>query len=118
MIKVSSFAFEAVRTKINSQISDFNLSGPLHIKLNKMNKITKTTTKNMVYLHKPSNCFILSNIFQWHKQRWKKCSILLKFNMLGGIPRVYVGVPPNLHKEEMFIFHALCALLNSKTYQK
>ena len=71
----------------------------------------------MVYLHKPSNCFILSNIFLRHKQRWKKCSNLLKFNMLGGIPRVYVGVPPNLHKEEMFIFHALCALLNSKTYQ-
>lgn len=37
--------------------------------------------------------------------------------MLGGVSRVYVGVPPNLHKEEMFIFHALCALLNSKTYQ-
>ena len=37
--------------------------------------------------------------------------------MLGGIPRVYVGMLPNLHKEEMFIFHALCALLNSKTYQ-
>lgn len=37
--------------------------------------------------------------------------------MLGGVSRVYVGTPPNLHKEEMFIFHALCALLNSKTYQ-
>lgn len=37
--------------------------------------------------------------------------------MLGGIPRVYVGVPPNLHKGKIFIFHALCALLNSKTYQ-
>lgn len=71
----------------------------------------------MVYLHKPSNCFILSNIFLRHKQRWKKCSILLKFNMLGGVPRVYVGTPPNLHKGKMFIFHALCALLNSKTYQ-
>jgi len=30
MIKVSSFAFKAVRTKINSQISDFILSAPLH----------------------------------------------------------------------------------------
>ena len=29
MIKVSSFVFEAVRTKINSQISDFMLSVPL-----------------------------------------------------------------------------------------
>ena len=37
--------------------------------------------------------------------------------MLGGIPRVYVSIPPNLHKVEMFIFHALCALLNRKTYQ-
>jgi len=37
--------------------------------------------------------------------------------MLGGVSRVCVGTPPNLHKEEMFIFHALCALLNSKTYQ-
>ena len=37
--------------------------------------------------------------------------------MLGGVPRVYVGTPPNLHKGKMFIFHALCALLNSKTYQ-
>lgn len=37
--------------------------------------------------------------------------------MLGGIPRVYVGVPPNLHKGKMFIFHTLCTLLNSKTYQ-
>jgi len=53
----------------------------------------------MVYLHKPSNCFILSNIFLRHKQQWKKSSILLKFNMLGGIPRVYVGVPP------IFIFY-------------
>ena len=48
----------------------------------------------MVYLHKPSNCFVLSNIYLRHKQQWKKCSILLKVNMLGGIPRVYVGVPP------------------------
>ena len=71
----------------------------------------------MAYLHKPSNCFILSNIFLRHKQRWKKCSILLKVNMLGGIPRVCVGVPPNLHKGKMFIFHILCTLLNSKTYQ-
>lgn len=30
MIKVSSFAFEAVRAKINSQIIDFNLLVPLH----------------------------------------------------------------------------------------
>ena len=37
--------------------------------------------------------------------------------MLGGIPRVYVGIPPNFYKGEKFIFHALCALLNSKTYQ-
>lgn len=37
--------------------------------------------------------------------------------MLGGVPRVYVGAPPNLHKGEMFIFHILCTLLNSKTYQ-
>ena len=37
--------------------------------------------------------------------------------MLGGVPRVYVGTPPNLHKGKMFIFHALCTLLNSKTYQ-
>ena len=37
--------------------------------------------------------------------------------MLGGIPRIYVGIPPKLHKGELFIFHALCALLNSKTYQ-
>jgi hypothetical protein len=49
----------------------------------------------MVYLHKPSNCIILSNIFLRHKQRWKTCSNLLKSNILGGIPRVYVGVPPN-----------------------
>ena len=37
--------------------------------------------------------------------------------MLGGVPRVHVGTPPNLHKGEIFIFHTLCALLNSKTYQ-
>ena len=37
--------------------------------------------------------------------------------MLGGVPRVYVGTPPNLHKGKTFIFHALCTLLNSKTYQ-
>ena len=37
--------------------------------------------------------------------------------MLGGIPRIYVDIPPKLHKGELFIFHALCALLNSKTYQ-
>lgn len=37
--------------------------------------------------------------------------------MLGGIPRVCVGIPPNFYKGEVFIFHALCALLNSKTYQ-
>lgn len=71
----------------------------------------------MIYLHKTSNCFILSNIFLRHRQQWKKCSILLKVNMLGGVPRVYVGAPPNLHKGEMFIFHILCTLLNSKTYQ-
>jgi len=53
------------------------------------------TIENMVYLHKPSNCFILSNIFLRNKQRWKTCSNLLKSNILGGIPRVYVGVPPN-----------------------
>ena len=52
----------------------------------------------MVYLHNPSNCFILSNIFLRHKQQWKKCSNLLKFNMLGGIPRVYVGIPPIFYK--------------------
>ena len=71
----------------------------------------------MVYLHKPSNCFILSNIYLRHKQRWKISSNLLKFNMLGGIPRVYVGIPPNFYKGEVFIFHTLCTLLNSKTYQ-
>ena len=53
----------------------------------------------MVYLHNPSNCFILSNIFLRHKQQWKKCSNLLKFNMLGGIPRVYVGIPPIFYKK-------------------
>ena len=37
--------------------------------------------------------------------------------MLGGVPRVYVGTPPNLHKGKLFIFHILCTLLNSKTYQ-
>ena len=37
--------------------------------------------------------------------------------MLGGIPRVCVGIPPNFYKGEVFIFHTLCTLLNSKTYQ-
>ena len=53
----------------------------------------------MVYLHKPSNCFILSNIFLRRRQRLKKCSILLKFKILGGIPRVYVGIPPIFYKK-------------------
>ena len=47
MIKVSSFAVEAVRTKINSQISDFILLATLRIiKPNKMNKITKSNKKH------------------------------------------------------------------------
>ena len=48
----------------------------------------------MVYLHKPSNCFILSNICLRHKQQWKKCSNFLEIYFLGGIPCFYVGIPP------------------------
>ena len=46
----------------------------------------------MVYLHKPSNCFILSNILLRHRQQWKRCSNFLEINLIRRHTNVFTKV--------------------------
>ena len=69
----------------------------------------------MVYLHKPSNCFILSNIFLRHKQRWKRCSNFLEINLIRRHTNVFTKVFRLFLRECINIRELLILLNKNKT---
>ena len=69
-------------------------------------------------LHKYSNCFILSNIYLRHKQRWKNVRKLLNISYLGGVSRIYGGIPPNAFHKIVCIYTHYLSRMNVNVYSK
>lgn len=69
-------------------------------------------------LHKYSNCTMFRHILVPRKQQWKNVRRFLNISCLGGIPRIYEGIPPDLLFNIMCICTHFVGRMNANVYSK
>lgn len=69
-------------------------------------------------LHKYSNCTMFNHFFLRHRQQWKKVRKLLNTSYLGGVSRVYGGIPPNSFYKTACIYTHYLSRMNVNVYSK
>ena len=69
-------------------------------------------------LHKYSNCTMLRHILLRHKQQWKNVRKFLNISYLGGVSRIYGGIPPNTFHKTACIYTHYLGRMNVNVYSK